>query len=87
MKETKRPALNTDAEVATALKALLIVLLSTVLLPRVLPLPFSVEKEQQRWEEEHPQTSQDRIQQLEIFLPGNNTHQLPSPDELRAFKL
>lgn len=76
MKEIKRPALRADAEVATALKALLIVLLSTVLLPRVLPLPLSTEKEEQRQEEEQPQTLQDSIQQLEIFPPGNNDERI-----------
>ena len=87
MRENERTALHADAEVATALKALLIVLLSTVLLPRVLPLPLFTEKEEQGAEKKPPQTLQDRIQQLEIFLPGDNTHQLLSPDELRAFKL
>ena len=61
MKENERPASHTDAEVATALKALLIVLLSTVLLPRVLPLPLSIEKDKQGWEERQPWTSEGHL--------------------------
>ena len=87
MRENERPASHANAEVATALKALLIVLLSTVLLPHVVPLPLSMEKEERGREGKPPQTLQESIHQLEIFLPGQNTHQLPWLDELRAFRL
>jgi hypothetical protein len=73
MKETERPAPHADAEVATALKALLIVLLSTVLLPPALSWLLPATKNWQEWEGGQPWTSQDLVQQLEIFLPGDNT--------------
>ena len=60
MRENERPASHANAEVATALKALLIVLLSTVLLPRLLPVPLSTEKDGQGWEGKPPQTSSER---------------------------